>query len=421
MLGFGNHNTAAIRHFDRADVLFKELEDVRSRAFTWLQKGTLYRFLGRLEASQSLLRSGLDMMRRIGDRVGEARGLSQLACTHASMGRLREAIHESERALQIARRSRDVRAEIMILNNAACGVYRLVGAFDRAERYVMHAMTLVLAAGGIENAATYADTMASILLGRGDHRAALVWAKLSHSLCGTGDLRETWIGIDVRFRLGLVMLETGHHSDALSLLQGARAKLGASKESAHELLVVTQLARIHLLRRNLAKALSCVSDMAALLRRVDGVEEAQKVHWVRYEVLNAARKYPAARRALSKAYESMLSQASTLKDPMRRRYLEMEANRRIAGAITLGVASGSAPVVDKGYLTQTLRAGDLTSGTKAGNIVDKNRGGAKSRLVLIRLLRRNRAVPVRVERFSIGRECSRDPSHGGKRRSTQAV
>src|SRR3989442_14032405 len=147
-------NLDAIKCLDRAEVLLKELEDDRSGAFVLIQKGILYRFLGKAAISEQLLQGGLDGLRKIGDKVGEARGLSQLALTHAIMGRLREGVHESEQALRMVRRAGDVRAEILILNNAAYGVLRLVGEFKRAQRYTERAMRLVAQDQGSKDATT---------------------------------------------------------------------------------------------------------------------------------------------------------------------------------------------------------------------------------------------------------------------------
>jgi tetratricopeptide (TPR) repeat protein len=323
-------NLDAIKCLDRAEVLLKELEDDRSRAFVLLQKGILYRFLGKAAISEQLLQGSLDGFRRIGDKVGEARGLSQLALTHAIMGRLREAVHESEQALRMVRRAGDVRAEILFLNNAAYGVLRLVGDFKRAQRYATRAMKLVAEDQGSENATMYADSMAAVLLEEGNLEAAHHWAKLSRSLSTARGMRGTWIDLTARFTLGCICLELGRLARALKHLSTVRARLKSCGESELELRAIAAIARAHLARADSTTALGCLHEMRGLLAKVDGAERMQEIHWTRFRVLHSCQNFPAARRALYKAYECMMEQLKTLKGPMRRRFMAMPINVGIA-------------------------------------------------------------------------------------------
>jgi hypothetical protein len=56
----------------------------------------------------------------------------------------------------------------------------------------------------------------------------------------------------------------------------------------------------------------------------------QEIHWTRFRVLHSCQNFPAARRALYKAYECMMEQLKTLKGPMRRRFMAMPINVGIA-------------------------------------------------------------------------------------------
>ena len=325
-------NLDAIKYLDRAEVLLKELEDDRSRAFVLLQKGILYRCSGKVVISEQFLQGCLDGFRRIGDKVGEARGLSQLALTHALMGRLREAVHESEEALRMVRRAGDVRAEILLLNNAACGVLRLVGEFKRAQRYATRAMRLVAEDRGSENATLYADSMAAVLLEEGNLDAAYHWAKLSLSLSTPGGMRGTWIDLSARFTLGCVCLELGRPARALRHLSTVRARLKSCGESELELRAIAAIARAHLARADFTTALGCLHEMRGLLAKVDGAERMQEIHWTRFRVLHSCQNFPAAKRALHKAYECMIGQLMILKGPMRRRFMAIPINVKIAEA-----------------------------------------------------------------------------------------
>jgi len=67
-----------------------------------------------------------------------------------------------------------------------------------------------------------------------------------------------------------------------------------------------------------------------LLRKVDGVEQIQKVYWGQYLVFRAAGSHAAARRALRQAYSSVMQQASTLKGRFKRIFLnDVKINREV--------------------------------------------------------------------------------------------
>ncbi len=337
-------NLDAIKCLDRAEVLLKKLEDDRSRAFVLIQKGILYRFLGKAVISEQLLQSGLDGLRRIGDKVGEARGLSQLALTHAIMGRLREAVHESEQALRMVRRAGDARAEILILNNAAYGVLRLVGEFKRAQRYAARAMRLVAQDRGSENATSYADSMAAVLLEECNLEAAYHWAKLSRALSAAAGMRGTWIDLSARFTLGCICLERGRVAHALKQLSTVRARLKSCGESELELRTIAAMARAHLARGDSRMALGCLREIRGLLARVDSAEKMQEIHWTRFRVSYSCQNFSAAKRALYKAYECMMGQQLTLKGPMRRRFMAIPINVKIAEAVAKVLGGGMGAV-----------------------------------------------------------------------------
>ena len=268
------------------------------------------------------------MFRELGDRVDEARALSQLAATHAAMGLLRDAVHECETALRIARQTRDVRALIMILNNAAYAVYRLTGGLFRAQRCVSEALRLVSEAGNIENSAPYEDTMAAVLLDAGRTQEALRWAERGKARYLASGLR-TWIGIDVHYRLGSILATLGQPGQALRCFQRAQRHLGRNSDPVSDLLIATAMASAFLELGNLKEASEYEKHISNLLRRVDGVERIQDVYWTQFCVLKRAGKGGAASRALRRAVTVTVRQASMLKRPMRKRFLAIPLNSRI--------------------------------------------------------------------------------------------
>ncbi len=327
-LSYRNRDLAAMRCWDRAESLLRQIEDRRTLCMVHLQRGVLYRYLGRLQASESLILRGVAGLREIGDRVGEARGFGQLACTHAAMGKLREAIHECEKALRIAGQARDIRAQVMTLNNAAFGVYRLTGGFWRAERYINEAMRLVAEAGNVENSAGYEDTLAAVLMEAGRPTEALRWARRSEARYIAAGHR-TWMGVQIRLRIGSILLDLGQPGKALSYLFRARREIADTRELALQLSIETATARASLACGDLKAAMRYQANIAKLLRRVDGVEQIQKIYWTQFQILDKAGMQAAARRFLRLAVAAVIRQAGTLKAPMRRRFLAMRANADI--------------------------------------------------------------------------------------------
>jgi len=327
-LSYSNRNVAALKCLDRAEGLLEALADRRNLALVFFHKGLLYRFLGKLEASQSLLHRSITIFKEIGDRVGEARALSPLAATHAAMGLLRDAVHECETALRVARQAGDVRALMTTLNTSAYGVYRLTGDFSRARRYVRGALRLVAEAGNIENSAAYEDTMAAVLLDAGRTREALRWAERSKARYMASGSR-TWIGIDVHYRLGSILAELGQPRQALRSFQRAQRHLGPNSDPTSDLLIAAAMARVFLELGNLKAASECEKRMSNLLRRVEGAERMQDIYWTQYRVLKATGRHSAASKALRRAVAVTVCQANTLKKPMRKRFLAMPINLTI--------------------------------------------------------------------------------------------
>lgn len=355
-------NLAAVKYLDLADELLLESDDQRSRAFVSLQRGILMRFLGNLKRSEELLLAGLQMMGQIGDRVGEARALIQLAATHAWLGRLREALHEARRALRIARETKDIRAQILVLNNLAYIIHRCLGDFGRAERYLAEAMRLVSSAGGIENPSIYHDTMAAILLDKGKIDAALNWARQGEQLYKALGLKS-FLGLELQLRLGNAYLDSGQEMRALAYLRRVLVTLKRTSEPPLKIHTLATLARLHLGRGDTARALRYARRSAELLRKVDGLDQIQRIYWIQFQVFSSCGLKAVAQRALRKAHGTVMQQASTMRGRMRSRFLlEVTVNREIIDEVVssrgrtlhqgsvVGIvdpaASGSSPITN---------------------------------------------------------------------------
>ncbi len=319
----------ALECFALAEQPFREFEDHRSIAYLLIGRGVVYRFLGKTRLSESMLLSGLEILTKIGDRVGEARALTQLSATHVALGKLREAVHETRRALRLASATKDRRAQILILNNTGVDAYRCVGDFKRGKTNVAKALTFVAESADKENLAIYQDSMAAILLDEGNAKQALHWSKLSWASSKSGKIGEGYRA-EIQFRLGCAYLELGDRRVAERYLHRSLVDLIRSKEIPLQIRTMTALSRVYLEANDIENAMKYARVASRLLRKVDGIEQVQQVYWTEFRALRAAGAHGAAETALQKAHEEVLKQSLTLRGRMKLRFLnEVKINRLV--------------------------------------------------------------------------------------------
>lgn len=366
VIAFAGSNPEGMEHLDQGENILRQLDDKRSLAGALLQKGVLSRCMGQSLQSESLLLNGVGLMREIGDKIGEARGLSQLAATRVTLGKLRYALHESLRAMRLAQDAKDIRAQIVFLNNAAYAVFRCIGDFKRAEKCVTRAIHLVAEAGPLENSAIYYDTMASILLEKRDYESALRWARQARALYRSWEGHFNFVGNDIDFHLGLAYLRTKQLDRAGPLLLRAVANWARSSDIELEIHGLTALAEFYLERREYTHALECVRKVEKLLRKTDGLEQIQKVYWIQFRVFQSVGADAAAKRALLRAHSAVLSQADALKGRFRRRFLDLvSVNKLILRQVEVSA------LIRKG--SERVAGGRMVSGDPAIRIAERRR------------------------------------------------
>jgi len=322
----------AIANLDRAERQLRITENPQALAYAYVQKGVILRLLGKARSSLSVMQVGIRIFKQIGDRVGEARSLVQLALVRVALGQLRESVRDARRALALARSTRDIRAQITILNNMG-EVYRSIGDFSRAKRCVLRAMDFIARSGNHENLAIYQDTMAAILLDEGNAKEALDWSKLSLSSCKS---TEAGIGerAEISFRLGCAYLELGQHRRAIAQLTRSLRQQRKCKEIPLEIRILTELSRAYLLKEDYRMAIRCSRTAIGLLRKVEGDSITQKTFWSHSQSMIAIGKRGAASEALCKAHVELQAIGSKLSSRMRARFLEaIHYNRQIIDAV----------------------------------------------------------------------------------------
>ncbi|HXF81373.1 MAG TPA: BTAD domain-containing putative transcriptional regulator [bacterium] len=321
---------AGIRYLNDAEQLLRDLGDPRGLARVLLQKGVLYRYLGRTAQSEGLLEAGIDLMREIGDRVGEARGRSQLACTKTALGKMREGLAEALLAIRLSRKASDTRAVIVSMNNAAYSNLRCLGEFKRAERYLDFVLRLVAEGGVAENPAIYYDTMSAIRLDQEDYAGALRWARQAQSLFKKWRGPFSYVADDIAYRMGVAYLRLGRPSRASRFLKQCVNSWRRRSDLGQLVHGVAALGELHLMRGAPRAALRCAREIERLLRRVQGVDQLQRVCLVQYKIYREVGARAAASRALARAQAAVAEQARTLKGRLRRQFIAV--NRAVLEA-----------------------------------------------------------------------------------------
>ncbi|MDR7553658.1 MAG: BTAD domain-containing putative transcriptional regulator, partial [Armatimonadota bacterium] len=314
---------------NRAERVLRGLGDKRSLAWAVMQKGVLCRYVGQVARSEELLMEGVRLMQEIGDKIGEARGRSQLSCTRVAMGKLRDGLRDAITASRLARESRDVRAMIVILNNAAYTTLRCLGNFARAQECARAAIRMVSRDGGAENKATYYDTMAAVLLDKGDSGGALRWGKQAYVLHARRKGHFGFVGDEIAYHLGLAYLRLGKVGSAEHYFNRAVNSWRRSGDLVGLIHGVSALGELGLARGRIDEALEAAREVQKLLRKVDGLEQIQQVYWTQYRIYSAAGARVAARRALRRACAEIGRQADTLKGRSRRRFLAIPVHVEI--------------------------------------------------------------------------------------------
>jgi DNA-binding SARP family transcriptional activator/uncharacterized protein YqgQ len=323
---------ATMESLERAETLLDGLEELQIRTRLLAQKGICYRFLGHVRRSENSIRAALELARRTGDRVSEARTLPQLAMTLSSLGRHAEAIREARRGIYLAQQTRDNRALNTGLNNAAYCAYRLSGALKHAKATILRVLRIKESTSARENLAIYKDTLATIYLEQGDVESALKVAMQARTLCSRDALG--YVKGDVYHHLGTIYLMKKEYHKAIQYLQRAIGIFRTNHNLCNELLATANLTITFIESGESKLAQRCSNRISRMIRKVDCVEQFQLIFWSQYRAFHAAGRLTEARRALSKAYEVVQLQAGSLKGRNRHRFLSnLRINRTVLAEV----------------------------------------------------------------------------------------
>jgi tetratricopeptide (TPR) repeat protein len=332
VLTYLSHYTEALECLDRAENLLRGIEDPRARAIVFVQRGIVLRLLGKPRTAESLILTGVKMFKQVGDRVGEARALIQLAVTQVAIGHFRMAVWNGRRSIRLARQARDIRAQIVILAGLGDEVYRSIGDFSRAENCIKESMRLIEESGQKENLAMYQDSMAGILLSECRVEEALLWSKLSLMSCKSGEVGTGQLA-EVQYRLGCIYSEMGNWFEAAEYLRQALRKHIRFREIPYQIRTIVALSRVYFRRGSYPVALRYSRRALKLLRECEDREQVPLIYWNHHQLLKAAYGSPASDKFLRQAYELLMQQVELFKGRMKLHFATgIRINREILKA-----------------------------------------------------------------------------------------
>lgn len=175
--------TQAIEAYKEALAHFTALGDSTSMAVVWHQLAMAYRHAGQFEAAEEAYLSSLRLESQLSNRAGEASTLGELGTLYADQARHEDAVRFHRRSAEIHTELRDLCHEGLARNNAAVSLLQL-GRLDEARHELQRALECTKPFGHAAEPWTTHDNIADLehaagnptaaATARGDARAAFL-------------------------------------------------------------------------------------------------------------------------------------------------------------------------------------------------------------------------------------------------------
>lgn len=333
----GNH-TAALRALDRAAALVSE--DDRSRGLLVARRAAATLWTGRLSETYAALDESLLLLRRYGDRIGEARTLRILSDAHCIAGRYREALGAAGRALQIARQANDTRLVSSILNSLIASIYGRLGLIHRARATFDRVIVLLGTDPRVWYRALCEDSLSMVYLHLGEWEKARAWAEralVTAAMLG----REWYASTEARLHLGQALLELREPLAARQHLLISLRYHRATGDLPYQAFETALLARCALDLGDPHEAETYLRESTRLVRRIDVLQDPHLLHWLHGSIWGRLGANTHAARAFRVAYTELNRIATSLGTPLRRRFLALPFQRRVLEAV--GMAPQTMP------------------------------------------------------------------------------
>jgi tetratricopeptide (TPR) repeat protein len=131
----------ALSTFQQALPILRELKDRQGEAMTLNDIGSSYDSLGRSDEALSSYQQALPIKRELNDRPGEAKTLSNIAAAYEDLSRYEEALSSYQQSLPIFREVKDQSGEATTLNNIGAACHKL-GRYEQALSYYQQSLPI---------------------------------------------------------------------------------------------------------------------------------------------------------------------------------------------------------------------------------------------------------------------------------------
>lgn len=171
-------NIESISHYNKAQRLFKELNDYEAVAKTLNNIGVLYKHAGNYEAAKNLYLEGLGMLKGTKDSLGIAMFENNLAATYKNLGENEKAISHYRISEKIRRRLNDKNGLASTLNNMGV-FYKDMNNMDSAAVCFKESLAIVKASNNLQGITHAGINLAEVELIRANYDTALKLASES--------------------------------------------------------------------------------------------------------------------------------------------------------------------------------------------------------------------------------------------------
>ncbi|MGW1803029.1 ATP-binding protein [Streptomyces sp. NPDC001984] len=241
--------------------------DVAAEAWLLRSTGSLYRHTRRFEAVSYLNRS-LPLLRRLGDRPGEAAALLDLGLVSREQGRLGEAVQHYQRCVAIYGELGDRRGEAIVLRSLGF-VYRDLGRFREAAATQEQCLATFRSLGDTRWEAFALRGLGLVYRGLGRMADALACFEQALQIFrGIGDrLDEAYVVYD----LASLRIQEGRPAEALDLFDMCLPVLREHRDQRGESYATMELGLAYVRLGRPADARACYEQCLTALRDLGDV------------------------------------------------------------------------------------------------------------------------------------------------------
>jgi CHAT domain-containing protein/tetratricopeptide (TPR) repeat protein len=164
----------AIGKLEEALKLYRQINDKKSEALTFLGIGKVYDTLGEKQKALSYYDQALPLYRQVGDKAGEATTLNNIGAVYDTLGEKQKALSYYDQALPLYRQVGDKRGEAASLNNIGA-VYDTLGEKQKALTYYDQALPLRRQVGDKAGEANTLNNIGLVYSNLGEKQKALTY------------------------------------------------------------------------------------------------------------------------------------------------------------------------------------------------------------------------------------------------------